>query len=109
MIREIAISALLLLGSVLMLLSTIGVIRFRDTLCRAHALTKATTFAASLLLAALWISLEDEVAGLKILLVIGFTLLTIPLASHLVASLYYRRLYELDKKSDAEKKAKEVK
>lgn len=96
MIGEILICALLLTGSIVMLLASIGVLRFPDTLCRAHALTKATTFGSSLLLIALWISLGDEVAGLKILLVIFFCMLTIPLSSQLVASLYYRLLYPVD-------------
>lgn len=101
MIREILISLLLLSGSTVMLLAAIGVVRFRDTLCRAHALTKATTFGVTLLLAALWITLGDDVAGLRILLTISFCLLTIPLASHLVASLYYRHLHQIESKNDA--------
>lgn len=100
MIRELLICFLLLSGSLAMLLATIGLVRFKDTLCRAHALTKATTFGVTLLLIALWITLDDDVAGLKILLVICFCLLTIPLASHLVASLYYRQLYRVGKQHD---------
>jgi multicomponent Na+:H+ antiporter subunit G len=60
-------------------------------LCRAHALAKATTFGICLMLAALWISLGNEIAGLKLLLVITFLFLTIPLAGHLVALLAYRQ------------------
>ena len=100
MIREILICVLLLTGSTLMLLAAIGVLRFPDTLCRSHALTKATTFAGSLLLLALWIALGDDIAGLKILLVILFSMLTIPLSSQLVASLYYRLLYPLDRREN---------
>lgn len=105
MIREILICVLLLTGSTLMLLAAIGVLRFPDTLCRSHALTKATTFAGSLLLLALWIALGDDIAGLKILLVILFSMLTIPLSSQLVASLYYRLLYPLDlRENETDKK-----
>ncbi len=100
MIEELIICALLLIGSLVMLLASVGVLRFPDTLCRAHALTKATTFGTSLLLIALWVSLGDEVAGLKILLVIAFCMLTIPLSSQLVASLYYRLLYPVDEEHD---------
>lgn len=103
MIVEFILCLLLLSGSILMLLATIGLVRFKDTLCRLHALTKATTLGVSLLLAALMIKLDDDIANWKILLVIGFTLLTIPLASHLIASLYYRRLHSLDVKSDQSK------
>lgn len=102
MIRDAIICFFLLSGSLVMFLAALGVVRFRDTLCRAHALTKATSFGVTLLLAALWISLDDDVAGLKILLVIGFCMLTIPLASHLVASLYHRELEQIAKKGKME-------
>ena len=93
MTREIIVSVLLLSGSFFMLVSGIGLLRYKDTLSRAHALTQATTLAIVLLLIALWVALGDEISGLKITLVAAFCLLTIPLASHLVASLYYRQFH----------------
>ena len=95
--REILVCLTLLTGSILMLFASIGLVRFGDVLCRAHALAKATTFGICLMLVGLWIALDDAVAGLKILLVISFLLLTIPLASHLVCLLSHRQL-ERDKK-----------
>ncbi len=94
MIREIIASILLILGSSLMLLASLGLVRFQDTLSRAHALTKATTLGISLLLVALWVVLEDDISGIKILLVVVFCLLTTPLSGHMVASLYYRQLHK---------------
>lgn len=99
MIQEITASLLLLAGSSLMLLASLGLIRFQDPLSRAHALTKATTLGISLLLVALWIFLEDDISGLKILLIIIFCLLTTPLSGHMVASLYYRQLHKKEKPS----------
>jgi multicomponent Na+:H+ antiporter subunit G len=90
MIREILIGLLLLSGSFLMFLAGLGLLRFSDALCRAHALAKASTCGICLLLLALWVTLNDEISGLKIFLVITFSLLTIPLASHLTALLIYR-------------------
>ncbi len=90
MIRDLAISLMLLAGSTLMLFASLGLLRFRDALCRAHALAKATTFGVCLMILALWIDLGDEVSGLKLTLVLAFSLLTIPLASHLIALLMYR-------------------
>ena len=90
MIREIAIGILLLSGSLLMFLSGLGLLRLSDALCRAHALAKASTCGICLLLLALWITLDNEISGLKILLVVTFSLLTIPLASHLTALLIFR-------------------
>jgi multicomponent Na+:H+ antiporter subunit G len=100
MIQEITASLLLLAGSSLMLLASLGLIRFQDPLSRAHALTKATTLGIALLLVALWIFLEDDISGLKILLIIIFCLLTTPLSGHMVASLYYRQLHKKDDLAD---------
>ncbi len=94
MLTEIVVSLLLLLGSILMLFSALGLVRFRNAICRAHALSKASTFGICLLLAALWISLDHDVTRLKIALILGFSLLTIPVASHLVALLVYRQRRE---------------
>lgn len=89
MLQELIVSLMLLGGSSLMLLAGIGVIRFPNALCRSHALAKASTLGICLLLGALWITLNDELSGLKILLVICFSLLTIPLSGHLVARFGY--------------------
>ncbi len=90
MIREILSSVLLLAGSVLTLIATIGILRFPDVLCRAHALTKAMTLGIVLLLVALWISLGREV-GLKVLLAIGFQFLTIPISGHLLGLIVLKK------------------
>ncbi len=90
MIREILSSILLLAGSVLTLIATIGILRFPDVLCRAHALTKAMTLGITLLLVALWVSLGREV-GLKVLLAIGFQFLTIPLSGHLLGLIVLKK------------------
>lgn len=90
MIADIVVSLFLLAGSVLIFLSALGIVRFTDALCRTHALAKASTFGICLMLAALWVDTNDEISRLKILLVIAFSLLTIPLAGHLIALLVYR-------------------
>lgn len=90
MVHDILVCVLLLVGSTLMLFASLGLFRFADVLCRAHALAKATTFGICTMLIALWIRLGDDVTGLKLLLVIFFSMLTIPLASHLIALLVYR-------------------
>jgi multicomponent Na+:H+ antiporter subunit G len=97
MIQDVIVCLFLLLGSALMLVASIGLVRLPDPLSRAHALTKATTWGISLLLIALWLALDDETAALKILLVIIFCLLTTPLSGHLVASLHYRQLHRKER------------
>jgi multicomponent Na+:H+ antiporter subunit G len=105
MIHELIVGVMLLIGSTLMLFAAIGLLRFSDVLCRSHALAKATTFGICMMLIALWVSLNEDVTGLKILLVISFSLLTIPLASHLIALLVYRMQEEL-RQSQAEQEKK---
>src|SRR5690606_1591453 len=87
---EIVTCAMLLGGSLLMLMAALGIQRFADPLCRAHALSKASTLGICLILGAHWISMDDEIAGLKILLIIVFSLLTLPLSSHLIAAFAFQ-------------------
>ena len=89
-IRDIIVAVFMLAGSILMLLAAIGIVRFSDALCRSHALAKASTFGITLVLIALWMALGDDISRLKIVLVIAFGLLTIPLTGHLIALLIYR-------------------
>lgn len=90
MMHDLLVGIMLLIGSTLMFFASLGLLRFSDALCRAHALTKATTFGICTMLLALLLGLSDSVSGLKILLVMVFSMLTIPLASHLIALLLYR-------------------
>lgn len=90
MMRELTVGLLLLAGATLMLFAALGLLRFRDVLCRAHALTKATTFGICLMLLAFWVHFGNEVSGLKLALILAFSLLTIPLSSHLITMLLYR-------------------
>ena len=75
----------MLLGAVFILIGTIGVYRLPDVLCRAHALTKAITLGICSILFAALLHLWSTVEGWKILLVILFQMLTIPISGHLLA------------------------
>src|SRR5690606_16386931 len=88
-LSEIIISLLLFLGSMLVMFGALGVHRFADPLCRSHALGKASSLGSCLSLSGFWMAMGDDVSGLKVLLVITFCLLTIPMASHLVALYVY--------------------
>lgn len=91
MITEILTSIFLLLGCGIILLSAIGILRLPDALCRGHALGKGMTMGLILVLVGLWFYLGLEVAGIKIPLAVAFQFLTIPIASHLLIRLAYRR------------------
>lgn len=101
-LHDLLVCVLLLVGSTLMLFASFGFVRFADALCRAHALTMANTFGICVMLIALWVGLNDDVAGLKLMLVICFSLLTIPLASHLIALLIHRLQHAQEKPDEPE-------
>jgi multicomponent Na+:H+ antiporter subunit G len=91
MIMELLISASLLLGSTIILLSAVGIIRLPDAVCRGHALGKGMTLGLILVLVGLWLFLGLETAGIKVPLAVLFQFLTIPIASHLLVRLAYRK------------------
>jgi multicomponent Na+:H+ antiporter subunit G len=82
---------LLLLGSGLMLIAAIGLLRLPDLLCRSHAVAKALTLGIFLLLLGLWVSLGSERAALKVIAAMLFQMVTIPVASHLVSQQALRK------------------
>lgn len=91
MIQDLLISACLLLGSLVILLAAVGLIRLPDAVCRSHALGKGMTLGLVLVLIGLWLYLGLEAAGIKLPLAVAFQFLTIPVASHLLIRLAYRR------------------
>ena len=88
---EVLSYSLVLSGALVMLIAMVGVVRFPDVYCRAHALGKGLTLGVSLMLLSLWLDLGPDVAGLKIMAAIFFQFLTIPVASHLIALAAMRR------------------
>jgi len=84
-------SFLVLTGALLMLIAAVGVVRLPDVLCRSHAVAKALTLGIFLLLLGLWVRLGENQAAFKILLAIGFQLITIPVSSHLVGLITFQQ------------------
>ncbi len=79
---NLLIAILLLLGSLVMLLAAIGLIRFPDIYTRMHAAGKASSFGLMLLLLAFALYFN---IWLKPLLVIVFIFLTTPIAMYLIS------------------------
>jgi multicomponent Na+:H+ antiporter subunit G len=78
------------IGCFFMIVAAIGVIRLPDLYCRAHALGKAMTFGIIFLLLALGV-LDNDASWLKIGIAIVFQFFTIPVASHLLCLVGYRK------------------
>lgn len=74
-------------GSLVVLVSMVGILRLPDVFCRAHALGKGMTLGTGLILISLWMDLEVQVSGLKIIAAVLFQFISLPVASHLLARL----------------------
>lgn len=81
----------LLGGTIWIFIACIGLVRLPDLLCRSHAMGKAMTMGILLILLAVAIQLGLDRAGLKVVLAGIFQFLTIPVASHLLCLLAYRK------------------
>jgi multicomponent Na+:H+ antiporter subunit G len=78
-----------LFGAVLILISAIGVVRFRDVLARLHSLAKASTLGILLVLAGAAINLDDLNDITSVVLAGVLHLLTSPPASNMVSRAAY--------------------
>jgi multicomponent Na+:H+ antiporter subunit G len=76
---------LLLTGAVLIVIAAWGVLVLPDALARQHAATKAGTFALALVCAGAMAAALDGAWTWRLLLILGFLLATLPVASHLLA------------------------
>lgn len=78
-------SVLILIAAVLLLIAAWGVIRLPDALARQHAATKAGTLALALLCTGAMLVMPDWAWVRRLLLIVVFLLVTLPVASHLLA------------------------
>ncbi|MBV6658129.1 MAG: monovalent cation/H(+) antiporter subunit G [Devosiaceae bacterium] len=86
---EIASFLVKVVGVAFLLVATIGMLRFEDTLQRMHAATKAGTLGAGLVLVGTMMNKGNLDATLTAGLTLLFLILTIPVASHLLARAAY--------------------
>jgi len=66
------------------LVAAVGVVRLPDVYTRAHATSKSDTMGTGLALLATGLVLESGVARLKLLFLVGFVVLTNPVAAHAI-------------------------
>lgn len=94
---ELIGAILILLGSILSVISAIGMIRFPDVYTRAHAATKTTTLAVMLTLlgAFLYFWLSEAFISVRLILGIIFVFLTAPVSGHLILRASYRAHVEM--------------
>ncbi len=83
---------LILIGSIVSVISAIGMIRFPDIYSRAHAATKTTTLAVLITLFGTFIYVYFNEAFMSVRLMLGivFVFITAPISGHLVLRAAYR-------------------
>lgn len=83
---------IILFGSMISVISAIGIIRFYDVYTRAHAATKTTTVAVLISLFGVFIYmwLGEGYLSVRLLLGIIFVFITAPVSGHLVLRAAYR-------------------
>lgn len=87
--RDTLVALLLGGGAFFTLVAAIGVIRMPDIYMRLSAASKASTLGASLILATVAIFFDSAVVTGKIVAIIAFTLLTVPVAAHMLGRAAY--------------------
>ncbi len=92
-------AALILLGALLMLLSSFGLLRMPDLYIRLSAASKATSLGAILLLSGFALVQTDSALVFRVILTILFVLITVPVSSHAIARAGYRDGVPLWKKT----------
>jgi len=83
--KEIIVAIFVILGSVFLLIAATGLLRFRDTLSRLHASTKAPSFAMLFIVLGVSVYFGSTILFLKAFLLILFIYLTAPLAAHSIS------------------------
>jgi len=83
---EVVVGVLVMAGTVMTLISSLGIIRLPDVYNRAHASTKSATLGILCILsgAFLYFFFTHGVSSIRLLLGIVFVFLTAPVAGHLI-------------------------
>lgn len=91
---EVVVSILLVFGSIVMLIGSIGLAKLPDYFTRLHAPTKASTLGVACILMAsmIYFSFQLGHVDLKEVLISMFLLITAPVAAHMLgkAGLHYK-------------------
>lgn len=89
-VLDVVAGALLIGGALLALVAGLGILRFPDLLSRMHAATKPQVLGLMLLMTGLGIELRSVTAGITLLLVVAFQLVTGPISAHMLSRAGYR-------------------
>jgi multicomponent Na+:H+ antiporter subunit G len=100
----------LVFGSLFMLVAAIGVVKLQDVYMRMHAITKAASLGAILMLVAVFLLYREWIVLIEALMVVLFVIFTAPIASHMIAKAAHKTRmpkgegYVMDELEEAEEK-----
>jgi len=94
-LNDLIASLLLIVGSLFMLLSAIGLVKMPDLFTRMHAATKVGTVGVSGIVLAVAVHFEQMKVAAPALLIIVFFLATAPIAAHMIGRAAYEMGVEL--------------
>ena len=101
-IVDLIAAFLIFLGSIIAVISGVGIVKFQDVFLRSHASTKSSTLSVLLTLVGVLIYFTNEQSffSVRLLLSIVFINLTSPVGMHLVARAAYRTGAYMYRKDD---------
>lgn len=86
---DILVALSMMSGALFMLLASIGVLRMPDLPMRMHATTKAGALGAGLIMLGVAIYFASSEVTARVLAIIGFIMLTAPVAAHVIGRAGY--------------------
>lgn len=89
LVAELAAAGLMLLGSALMLLAAVGILRMPDVYTRMQASTKAASLGSGTVLLAVALHFAELSVVVRALLAIAFIFLTAPISAHMIVRAAY--------------------
>lgn len=86
---EILQAVLMLVGSLFILIASIGILRMPDLFMRLQVTSKASVFGVTCILLVVALHFVDTVVTIRVGVIIAFLVLTIPVATHMLARAGY--------------------
>ncbi len=83
------VAGLMILGAFFIFIASLGLVRMPDLFLRMSATSKAATLGAGLILLATVIYFNDFAITIRVLSIIAFITLTIPVAAHMIGRAAY--------------------
>lgn len=86
---DLLIALSMLVGALFMLLAAIGLLRMPDLPMRMHATTKAGVLGSGLIMIAVALHFSSSEVTARVIAIIGFIMLTAPVAAHVIGRAGY--------------------